>query len=84
MISLLVNEKTRQNKTLLASVTGAVRKCSSNIENIRRLDELDTVTILIQLLNYESEVVTLIIILYLAEPLNRIFKAERRVFEYSD
>lgn len=59
LIALLVSEKTRQNKTLLASVTGAVRKCSSNVENIRRLDELDTVTILIQLLNYESELVIL-------------------------
>lgn len=55
LISLLTNEKIRKNKTLLASVTGAVWKCSSNTENIRRLDELDTVTILIQLLNYENE-----------------------------
>lgn len=65
LISLLVSEKTRQNKTLLASVTGAVRKCSSNMENIRRLDELDTVTILIQLLNHESELVISIVILFI-------------------
>ncbi|XP_065216808.1 armadillo repeat-containing protein gudu isoform X2 [Planococcus citri] len=55
LVALLTNEKVRKNKILLASVTGAVWKCSSNTENIRRLDELDTVTILIQLLSYENE-----------------------------
>ena len=55
LVALLTNEKVRKNKVLLASVTGAIWKCSSNTENIRRLDELDTVTILIQLLSYENE-----------------------------
>lgn len=55
LVALLTNEKVRKNKVLLASVTGAVWKCSSDTENIRRLDELDTVTILIQLLSYENE-----------------------------
>lgn len=55
LISLLTNEKTRRNKILLSCVTGAVWKCSTNPENIRRFDELDTVTILIQLLSDENE-----------------------------
>lgn len=56
IVSLMTNEKTRRNKTLLASVTGAVWKCSTNVGNIRRLDELETIPILVQLLGNESEV----------------------------
>jgi hypothetical protein len=66
LINLLTNERIRQNTPLLAATAGAIWKCSCNVENIRRLDELETVALLVQLLANENEEVSYVsIVLYL-------------------
>ncbi|RZF37813.1 hypothetical protein LSTR_LSTR007175 [Laodelphax striatellus] len=55
LVAILRDEGVRQNKPLLAAVTGAIWKCSISIENVRRLDDLNTVNTLVQLLNDEDE-----------------------------
>mgnify|MGYP002716388124 CR=1 FL=1 len=55
LISLARDFELRSNKNLLAAVTGAIWKCAISRENIKRLDELFTVRILVQLLENENE-----------------------------
>ncbi|KAI5750917.1 hypothetical protein M8J77_002423 [Diaphorina citri] len=55
LVSIIKNEKNRQNKPLLAAATGAIWKSAMNQENVRRLDELKTVNVLIHLLEDEDE-----------------------------
>jgi hypothetical protein len=43
------------DKPLLAAVTGAIWKCAMSPENVRRLDELNTVDTLVSLLSDENE-----------------------------
>jgi len=55
------------DKNLLAAVTGAIWKCAISSENVRRLDELLTVRILVQLLEDEHEEVLTNVVGGLAE-----------------
>uniref|UniRef100_A0A8D8SK84 Armadillo repeat-containing protein 4 n=1 Tax=Cacopsylla melanoneura TaxID=428564 RepID=A0A8D8SK84_9HEMI len=55
LVLIIKNEKNRQNKPLLAAATGAIWKCAMTHENVRRLDELRTVNVLIHLLEDEDE-----------------------------
>lgn len=55
LVSLAKDLELRSNKHLLAAVTGAIWKCAISPENVRRLDELFTVRILVQLLDDENE-----------------------------
>ena len=43
------------DKPLLAAVTGAIWKCAISPENVRRLDELNTVSTLVLLLSDEND-----------------------------
>jgi hypothetical protein len=43
------------DKPLLAAVTGAIWKCAISPENVRRLDELNTVDTLVSLLSDEND-----------------------------
>lgn len=43
------------DKPLLAAVTGAIWKCAISPENVRRLDELNTVSTLVSLLSDEND-----------------------------
>jgi hypothetical protein len=43
------------DKPLLAAVTGAIWKCAISPENVRRLDELNTVNTLVSLLSDEND-----------------------------
>jgi uncharacterized integral membrane protein len=47
------------DKPLLAAVTGAIWKCAISPENVRRLDELNTVNTLVSLLSDENDEVRL-------------------------
>ncbi|KAL0278817.1 UNVERIFIED_CONTAM: hypothetical protein PYX00_000515 [Menopon gallinae] len=67
LVNLAKAPETRQNKKLLAAVTGAIWKCAITPENIRRLDELFTVRILVQLLDEENEEVLTNVVGGLAE-----------------
>lgn len=55
LVALAKDLELRSNKQLLAAVTGAIWKCAISPENVRRLDELFTVRILVQLLDDENE-----------------------------
>lgn len=55
LVSLAKDLELRNDKSLLAAVTGAIWKCAISSENVRRLDELLTVRILVQLLEDENE-----------------------------
>ncbi|EEB15760.1 Armadillo repeat-containing protein, putative [Pediculus humanus corporis] len=67
LISLARDFELRSNKNLLAAVTGAIWKCAISRENIKRLDELFTVRILVQLLENENEEVLINVVGGLAE-----------------
>lgn len=58
LVTLAKDPELRTDKSLLAAVTGAIWKCAISPENVRRLDELFTVRILVQLLEDEHEEVS--------------------------
>lgn len=55
LVAILKDDDIRLNKPLLAAGTGAIWKCAISIENVRRLDDLSTVNILVGLLNDDDE-----------------------------
>ncbi|KAK6617155.1 hypothetical protein RUM43_005242 [Polyplax serrata] len=67
LIALAKDYDLRSNKHLLAAVTGAIWKCAISHENIKRLDELFAVRILVQLLENENEEVLINVVGGLAE-----------------
>lgn len=59
LITLIRDEGNTADKELLAAVTGAIWKCATDPDNVRRLNELNTINILVQLLTDEDEEVTI-------------------------
>lgn len=55
LVAIIKDEDVHLNKPLLAAATGAIWKCAISIENVRRLDDLNTVSILVNLLADEDE-----------------------------
>lgn len=55
LVAIIKDEDVQLNKPLLAAATGAIWKCAISIENVRRLDDLGTVHILVALLCDEDE-----------------------------
>ncbi|XP_046686881.1 LOW QUALITY PROTEIN: armadillo repeat-containing protein gudu-like [Homalodisca vitripennis] len=55
LVAIIKDEDVHLNKPLLAAATGAIWKCAISIENVRRLDDLNTVNILVGLLSDEDE-----------------------------
>ncbi|XP_068083879.1 armadillo repeat-containing protein gudu [Anabrus simplex] len=55
LVKLAKDTSIHENKPLLAAVTGAIWKCAMNHSNIYRLNELNTVEVLVGLLQNESE-----------------------------
>ncbi|XP_055710057.1 armadillo repeat-containing protein gudu [Phlebotomus papatasi] len=55
LVSILKDKNVRENKPLLAAATGAIWKCAGSDANMKRLDQLKTITILVQLLTDEND-----------------------------
>lgn len=55
MVGIARDKSVRDNKPLLAAATGALWKCAASEANVKKLDQLKTVQVLVQLLNDESE-----------------------------
>lgn len=55
MVSLISDEGGKTDKALLSAATGAIWKCAQSIDNVRRLDELEIISILVDLLRDENE-----------------------------
>ncbi|XP_073987694.1 outer dynein arm-docking complex subunit 2-like [Rhodnius prolixus] len=55
LVSLISDEGGRTDKALLSAATGAIWKCAQSIDNVRRLDELEIISILVDLLRDENE-----------------------------
>ncbi|KAL1490979.1 hypothetical protein ABEB36_011646 [Hypothenemus hampei] len=60
LVSMVKDPKTKENKPLLAAVTGAIWKTAISPENVERFDQLKTVEVLVKLLeNVEEDEVVL-------------------------
>uniref|UniRef100_A0A8D8B3Q8 Armadillo repeat-containing protein 4 n=2 Tax=Culex pipiens TaxID=7175 RepID=A0A8D8B3Q8_CULPI len=55
LVGIAKDKTVRDNKPLLAAATGALWKCAASEANVKKLDQLKTVQVLVQLLNDESE-----------------------------
>ncbi|KAJ9600824.1 hypothetical protein L9F63_001036 [Diploptera punctata] len=55
LVKLAKDTSMWEDKALLAAVTGAVWKCAISSDNVRRLDELNTIRTLVALLEDENE-----------------------------
>ncbi|XP_065078315.1 armadillo repeat-containing protein gudu [Ochlerotatus camptorhynchus] len=55
LVGIARDKSVRDNKPLLAAATGALWKCAASEANVKKLDQLKTVQVLVQLLNDESE-----------------------------
>ncbi|XP_055383292.1 uncharacterized protein LOC129613316 [Condylostylus longicornis] len=59
LVAIARDKSVRENKPLLAAATGAIWKCAISAENVKKLDGLRTVAVLVQLLSDENyEVLT--------------------------
>lgn len=75
LVAIIKDEEVHLNKPLLAAATGAIWKCAISIENVRRLDDLNTVNILVNLLGDEDEEVPKCGMRFILHksPLNQLF-----------
>ncbi|PSN34412.1 Armadillo repeat-containing protein 4 [Blattella germanica] len=55
LVKLAKDKSILEDKPLLAAVTGAIWKCAISPDNVRRLDELNTIKTLVALLEDENE-----------------------------
>ncbi|KAF6216722.1 hypothetical protein GE061_001069 [Apolygus lucorum] len=55
LLGLISDEENHEDKALLSAATGAVWKCAKCLDNVRKLDQLDVINILVQLLKDEDE-----------------------------
>lgn len=55
LVSLVSQEQSRIDKPLISAATGAIWKCAVSRENVKRLDELEAITTLVELLQLEDE-----------------------------
>lgn len=55
LVTIIKDEEAQNNKPLLAAATGAIWKCAISTDNVRRLDDLNTVSILVTLLDNDDE-----------------------------
>ena len=55
LVKLAKDTSVWEDKPLLAAVTGAIWKCAISPDNVRRLDELNTIKTLVALLEDENE-----------------------------
>ncbi|XP_014243459.1 armadillo repeat-containing protein gudu-like [Cimex lectularius] len=55
LVELISKEENKEDKALLSAATGAIWKCAKSIDNVRRLDQLDIITVLVELLKDEDE-----------------------------
>lgn len=55
LVVIIKDKGARENKPLLAAATGAIWKCAVSDANMKRLDSLKTVSVLVQLLNDECD-----------------------------
>ncbi|KAJ8918644.1 hypothetical protein NQ315_013150 [Exocentrus adspersus] len=55
LVNIARNPKTKEDKPLLAAVTGAIWKCAISPENVERLDQLKTVEVLVKLMENVEE-----------------------------
>uniref|UniRef100_A0A182J6G1 Armadillo repeat-containing domain-containing protein n=1 Tax=Anopheles atroparvus TaxID=41427 RepID=A0A182J6G1_ANOAO len=55
LVGIARDKTVRDNKQLLAAATGAIWKCAASEANVKKLDQLKAVQVLVQLLNDENE-----------------------------
>ncbi|CRK87151.1 CLUMA_CG000960, isoform A [Clunio marinus] len=55
LVAIIKDKSIRENKALLAAATGAIWKCSGSAANVKRLDQLKIMNILVQLLSDEND-----------------------------
>ena len=55
LVGIARDKTVRDNKSLLAAATGAIWKCAVSESNVKKLDQLKTVQVLVQLLSDEHE-----------------------------
>lgn len=55
LLGLICDEVNTQDKALLSAATGAVWKCAKCLDNVHKLDQLDVINILVNLLKDEDE-----------------------------
>ena len=55
LVAIAKDKTIRENKALLAAATGAIWKCAETPANVKRLDQLKLIHILVQLLNDEND-----------------------------
>lgn len=55
LVAIIKDKSIRDNKALLAAGTGAIWKCAASASNVKRLDQLKIMHILVQLLSDEND-----------------------------
>lgn len=55
LVGIIKDKSIRENKALLAAATGAIWKCAATPANVKRLDQLKIMHILVQLLSDEND-----------------------------
>lgn len=55
LVAIIKDKSIRENKALLAAATGAIWKCAETPANVKRLDQLKIMHILVQLLSDEND-----------------------------